>query len=161
MGMDVYGRKPKNETGEYFRRNVWGWRPLWDYCCEANPQITSKVENGHSNDGDGLNASDTFKLAKSLKANLVNGEAEKYVKERQEFLDSLPLEDCQYCSTTGQRIWQPGEGSNNTDKVQTKTCNACSGIGKSKSWATSYYLDLQDIQEFHDFLVYSGGFNIY
>ena len=44
MGMDVYGRKPKNETGEYFRRNVWGWHPLWEYCCEANPEITQLGE---------------------------------------------------------------------------------------------------------------------
>ncbi|QOR55575.1 MAG: hypothetical protein UMS36scaffold28_65 [Phage 59_13] len=29
MGMDVYGVKPKSKQGEYFRNNVWSWRPLW------------------------------------------------------------------------------------------------------------------------------------
>lgn len=161
MGMDVYGRKPKNETGEYFRRNVWGWHPLWQYCCEANPEITFKVENGHSNDGDGLNGSDTFRLAKSLKASLLDGSAAKYIKDRQEELDALPLEDCGYCSTTGERTWKAGEGMNDTQETQIKTCNACHGKGKVKNWATNYSLDLEDIQQFHDFLISSGGFNIW
>ena len=45
MGMDVYGRNPKNETGEYFRANVWGWRPihfLCGFCVEKH-----EVETGY------------------------------------------------------------------------------------------------------------------
>ena len=161
MGMDVYGRKPKNETGEYFRRNVWGWHPLWEYCCNANPEITSKVEHGHSNSGDGLGARDAFALSKTLRAALADGSAQKYIEERQAYLDSLPMLDCEYCDKTGKRIWAPSEGSNNTEAFQIKTCNACNGEGKVRAWATNYYLRLEDIQEFHDFLLSSGGFNIH
>ena len=28
MGMDVYGRKPTDKAGKYFRANVWSWRPI-------------------------------------------------------------------------------------------------------------------------------------
>jgi len=28
MGMDVYGRNPSSEEGEYFRANIWSWRPI-------------------------------------------------------------------------------------------------------------------------------------
>lgn len=28
MGMDVYGRAPSSPAGEYFRANVWSWRPI-------------------------------------------------------------------------------------------------------------------------------------
>ena len=28
MGMDVSGRNPDSEAGEYFRANVWSWRPI-------------------------------------------------------------------------------------------------------------------------------------
>ena len=52
MGFDLYGNS-KNKKGEYFRNNVWWWRPLWAFCYE-NYEIARKVENGHSNDGDGL-----------------------------------------------------------------------------------------------------------
>ena len=30
MGMDVVGKGPLNEAGEYFRANVWAWRPIHD-----------------------------------------------------------------------------------------------------------------------------------
>ena len=36
MGMDVYGIAPEKEWGEYFRSNVWWWRPLWDYTAEID-----------------------------------------------------------------------------------------------------------------------------
>ena len=28
MGMDVVGRNPSAEAGEYFRANLWSWRPI-------------------------------------------------------------------------------------------------------------------------------------
>ena len=37
MGMDVYGINPKTDSGDYFRANVWWWRPLWEcvaYYCD-------------------------------------------------------------------------------------------------------------------------------
>jgi len=39
-------------------------------------------------------------------------------------------------------------------------CNACDGEGKTDSWETNYYLDLDDIKEFAEFLETSGGFRI-
>jgi hypothetical protein len=30
MGMDVFGRNPDSKAGEYFRANVWSWRPIHD-----------------------------------------------------------------------------------------------------------------------------------
>jgi hypothetical protein len=160
MGMDVFGNNPKNEVGEYFRRNVWGWHPLWEYCQDAHPDIANKVENGHSNDGDGLASADSIKLAKALKKDIRSGSAEKYIQGRNELLNSLPLEDCKYCNTTGKRTWKAGEGPNDTSQVQIKTCNGCNGEGKVKNWSTNYYLDLDDIKDFAEFLENCGGFRI-
>jgi hypothetical protein len=39
-------------------------------------------------------------------------------------------------------------------------CNGCNGEGKKDAWELSYYLDLDDITEFADFLENSGGFSI-
>ena len=33
MGMDVYGLEPRKEKGEYFRNNVWWWRPTLGLRC--------------------------------------------------------------------------------------------------------------------------------
>ena len=43
MGMDVYGERPRTNKGEYFRNNVWWWRPLWNYVSvECSDIITKK-----------------------------------------------------------------------------------------------------------------------
>ena len=34
MGMDVYGKNPSNGDGEYFRANVWSWRPIYSLTVE-------------------------------------------------------------------------------------------------------------------------------
>jgi hypothetical protein len=67
MGMDVYGTEPKNEKGAYFRNNVWWWRPLWEYCEFVAPELTCTVENGYSNDVDGLDGEDAKDIAKALR----------------------------------------------------------------------------------------------
>ncbi len=28
MGMDVWGRNPREPAGRYFRANIWSWRPI-------------------------------------------------------------------------------------------------------------------------------------
>jgi len=64
MGMDIYGRKPANKTGEYFRANVWSWRPI-HYLCEL--VMDSKYPDWAYNDGDGLfNQKDCDTLANKL-----------------------------------------------------------------------------------------------
>ena len=54
MGMDVYGER----EDQYFRNNVWHWRPLWEYICtfclneEGAPLITpDEKHQGGFNDG--------------------------------------------------------------------------------------------------------------
>ena len=71
MGMDVYGKNPTNEAGKYFRNNVWWWRPLATYILETAPQsITSQCEHWGTNDGDGLDAERSSKLADFLRSQI-------------------------------------------------------------------------------------------
>ena len=60
MGMDLSGRKPTTEQGEYFCNNVWWWHPLAIYICEVAPEIADHCEYWQTNDGDGLNAEDSY-----------------------------------------------------------------------------------------------------
>jgi hypothetical protein len=66
MGMDVFGCKPTNESGRYFRNSVWWWHPLADYCAEIAPHIASRCKGWHYNDGDGLDNDDSLELADVL-----------------------------------------------------------------------------------------------
>jgi hypothetical protein len=56
MGVDISGKKPKTEVGDYFQSNWWGWRPI-NYLCELaayNSKLKINFENWGSNDGAGL-----------------------------------------------------------------------------------------------------------
>lgn len=155
MGMDVYGNKPTDPVGEYFRANVWYWRPLWIYVDSINPELTSKVEYPHSNDGSGLNGKDSRALSQLLLKEIESGKTEEYIKEYYEYLESLPLEDCEYCEQTGYRTW-----SQDGIEVQ-KVCNACNGELKLKSFATHYPMHIDVVKEFQQFLYHCGGFKIW
>lgn len=172
MGMDVYGKKPKSDKGEYFRRNVWGWRPLWDYVCHTHPEIANLVEYGHSNDGDGLNATKSRELAELLFADLEGGLAQEYVRIRNEELSKLPFEECEICEGTGIRTDEVGKKNGFPEKElepdvqiivgrERGYCNACNSMGKREHFATNYFLDVDDIKDFAEFLQDCGGFEIW
>jgi len=171
MGMDVYGKNATNEVGEYFRRNVWGWRPLWDYCLDQHGKIAGKVKYGHSNDGDGLGKNGSAKLARSIKEAIADGSAQAYIEARNTRLAGLERPACDLCAGTGIRSDEVGVEHGMPDRelpIEMKMltgrshgfCNACSGEGKTDDWATHYFLDLDDLIEFSDFLENSGGFSI-
>lgn len=171
MGMDVYGKAAKSEVGEYFRRNVWGWRPLWEYVELNHPEAVELVEHGYSNSGDGLGARGSKKLAKLLMEDYTSGRVAQYVEERNRMLSELPFEKCDLCAGTGIRTDEIAKSSKMHLKVldpdvaiivgRTKGwCNACNGVGKRENFATSYYLEDVDIKEFAEFLAECGGFEI-
>lgn len=158
MGMDVYGKNPVSEAGEYFRRNVWGWHPLWEYVENMHPYIASKVEYGHSNDGDGLGADEASLLGEQLLQDVATGRAAAYVGQRDAELAAMPMEPCEWCDSTGVRSDEVGV---RLGMVERQTCNGCGGKGEREPYARSYFLRVEDLVEFADFLRECGGFEIY
>jgi len=155
MGMDVFGKAATAEVGEYFRRNVWGWHPLWEYVERNHADIGYAVEHAHTNDGDGLDEAGSLELAQRLRNDLATGKAAEYVRERDEFLNALPSLTCNICEGTGQRP----DGLYGVEWTK-PGCNGCDGTGESRPYETYYSLDVQDIEEFTDFLEACGGFSI-
>jgi hypothetical protein len=171
MGMDVFGKNPTNKVGKYFRRNVWGWHPLWEYVENVHPEIAGLVKHAHSNDGDGLGAVKSAELARHLRDDIDNGVVAEYVAERNKHLSELPREECNLCNGSGIRTDEVGvEHGHPTRELEPEIaiivgrthgwCNKCQGEGLVDSFALSYYLDESDIEEFARFLEYCGGFKI-
>jgi hypothetical protein len=190
MGMDVMGKNPTDEKGGYFRNNVWWWSPLWDYCSTISPEICKKVKYAYSNDGDGLDALDSEELSKRLYKSLKDGTADKYVKERNDHINSLPKRKCLHCMATGMRLWYKNKETGKTrnpydydfmadvfgdgqklpkytklpieenETEISQTCNGCSGKGETEPRSANYSIDVENIRAFARFLKTCGGFSI-
>lgn len=78
MGMDVYGRSPSSEAGEYFRSSVWWWHPLAKSVQKVDPETTARCQCWHTNDGDGLDARDSEVLVDALQRAIDSGETAQY-----------------------------------------------------------------------------------
>lgn len=171
MGMDVFGKKPTSEVGEYYRQSIWGWHPLWHYVELYHEAYASKVQHGHSNDGDGLEAEDSSQLALALKQDLITGMAKQRLDEWQRQLDEMPNETCDLCNGKGVRTDKIAKESGMDKKELSHEqsqklgrrigwCNGCNGVGEREPFAKNYSTSLDDIREFADFLADCGGFEI-
>lgn len=172
MGMDVYGKNPTSEKGGYFRNNLWYWRPLWSYCLHKHGDLCDKVEGAQYNDGDGLDADDARTLGERLLADVADGTVAAYKADYDAALASLPLEDCDYCNKTGIRTDEVGVSMGWADKELSEadaiilgrthgSCNACNGYGQRPSFFTQYPFEVANVQEFAEFLIDCGGFEIW
>lgn len=171
MGMDVYGKNPTSEVGEYYRQSIWGWHPLWNYVESFHEQYASKVEHAHTNDGDGLGAEDSAQLSLCLKQDLITGMARKRLADWEKEKEELPDDPCSICDSTGIRTDKLGveQGMDKKElsaeqselyKRRIGWCNGCDGKGSKRPFITMYGIELDDIREFADFLADCGGFEI-
>ena len=160
--------------GQYFRNNVWWWRPLWNYCyavaddiIEGNLQIKeyetnddgetddenyrwvkAKYDDGHGNSGAGLNDKYAKLLGNRLMECIADGSTIKYQAEYIQWQDDLPDDDCMRCS------------NNNRGNNKKKECTNCNKTGKTKSFDSHYPFDVDNVERFARFCLESGGFEI-
>lgn len=161
MGMDVYGKKPTSEKGEYFRNNVWWWHPLWDYCCYLDSSLIKRVPYAHENSGDGLASVASRKLAVKLQQSIDSGEAQKYVDSYYEYINSSPDEPCFCVSKSLIEVYSStAEIPFPASKDPNPDCNICKGSGLQPNWSKNYHINVENIQNFANFLLDCGGFQI-
>ena len=139
-----------SNPGVYFRNNCWWWRPLWNYCYAIADDIISEelFDEGHSNSGAGLNDKDAKELGQRLLWEINNGHTIQYQASYQQYLDDLPDDVCTFCN------------GNNRGKNKMKDCTRCNGTGKSTNFNKHYPFDIDNVKEFAEFCIQSGGFEI-
>jgi hypothetical protein len=173
MGMDVYGAKPKTETGSYFRNNVWWWHPLWDYCCDVAIDLIGEelASEGHYNSGKGLGAEEAAELGKRLKDEIYSGRTYQYQQEYNDHLANLERRTCKLCEGTGIRSDEIGVSMGMPTRKLTEEeqillgresgwCNGCRGEGLVDDFNTNYPFSVENVDEFATFLLSCGGFQI-
>lgn len=172
MGMDVYGKSPTDEKGEYFRANAWWWGPLWSYCCEVSLAARRLGDRGQYNDGYGLDATDAAALAAALRKELAAGRTAIKERARVAAIDRMPARVCALCDGTGTRNKPvPNEPCLFTDAYPTPNevagifprgeCNGCGGKGRLPPWEASCGFSAEFVQRFAEFLEHCGGFAIW
>ena len=95
MGMDVYGINPKAENGDYFRANVWYWRPLWQCVAYFCDDILSEedIERGTYNDGYEYDETTALEISDKLENALKNGDLHKFVEGREKFISEMSKDE--------------------------------------------------------------------
>ncbi len=105
MGMDVCGKKPTSKVGMYFGRPAWARHPLADCVLALAPLEASGCRDWHTNDGDGLEAAQSVKLADKLDALIESGAVASYIEKFGEQVQVLgwPRRDLQPGPNFGSR----------------------------------------------------------
>ena len=154
--------KWNNENpGDYFRANIWWWRPLWECVCYFCDDILTEEdeENGKMNNGYEYSIKTAQEISDRLEQVLKNGDLHKYRDGRNEFLNELPDENCKVCNGTGVREDEIGKKARKKDEEY--KCNGCQGRGKNENFAKNYDFDIDFVMDFAKFCEQSGGFSIY
>jgi len=171
MGMDVFGNEPATKAGEYFGKNCWNWRPLWDYCHDTAPELIDDNlhDAGHYNDGAGLDADDAKALADILQQRLDRGDTKQYKEDRLRLLAALDNVICFTCKGTGKRIVSKKQldqpfgitvpPQSDADAIQIQ-CAICKGKGDVRDPSNHYDFSVEAVQKFVNFLYQCGGFAI-
>ena len=147
-----------NTPGAYFRANVWGWRPIWEVVFHKCDDILTHDDygNGCMNDGHLIDKDKALAIVKKLETLDIS----KICQERDDYLNSLPYEECDLCHGTGQR----------NDAIVKGNCNGCNTeftkergipVGKKLNWECNYPLYAELFREFINFCKKSGGFDIW
>jgi hypothetical protein len=138
MGYDLYAVKPNSEKFGYFRSNIWYWIPLWNYVAILSKDILTDddIEEGNYNNDHIINNELSViignRILESFSNNVFKDFKDKFEKEK----EGLDKENYKVCSNS----------NNNTISTE--------------SFYKNYILDKDLLEEFANFCINSGGFQI-
>lgn len=151
--------------GEYFRANVWFWRPIWNFVCAACDDFLSEddMDAGGSNSGDRICKTKANRIASRLRKLDKQGVIQKWEDEM-----LIPFNEAKKHNKiidTEMNVFQ--------DKMRIKYGSdivpsnydvhdkvTWDNIYSKRSWAASYPPSASAIVEFGRFCGESGGFEI-
>jgi Asp-tRNA(Asn)/Glu-tRNA(Gln) amidotransferase A subunit family amidase len=158
--------KYENEVvGDYFRSNVWWWRPLAGYVIQYTGCISEEdAEKWSYNDGHEVDDETAQQIHNQLQVLIESGHTQKfqddYEKERQKMEkhnDKVEKELKKFCESVEKKLGKtnlapadfPKEDHDEWERI----------YHKRKSGG-SYPFSVEHVKEFAEFCRYSGGFRI-
>ena len=85
----------EDNPGDYFRNNVWWWRPLWQCIGSSCDDILSEddITGGYFNDGHTISKEQAVAIAERMKSLIENGTINDYKLEYDKSSTALPEDD--------------------------------------------------------------------
>ena len=129
-------------------------------------------DNGLVNMGWGLNAEGARMLGERLQDAIAAGLAADAEQQLKDIKANQPLVDCDLCDASGIRTDKVGieHGMHRKELDETTAlvvgrsrgwCNGCGGTGRQEHLAVSYQFTVENVADFAEFCLASGGFNIW
>ena len=137
MGMDLTGLKPTKSVGKYFYNTVWYWIPLWEYVAsECSDILTERdIWFGGGNNGHLISRTKATAIGKRLDSLLRTGKTQAYAKRLR---------------------------SSNLSRSKAPALAAGRNVARALGvTAGPPKFSVENVREFADFCVASGGFDIW
>ena len=155
-----------NNPGNYFRNNVWWWRPLWTFTCDhcADFLTEDDMNGGCYNDSYIITEDKAVAIAERLYEALKEPETQEYldnhmkvmekakkhnemIEQEKKALDEIAV------AITGDKDVAPIDYPKDLKKKFDE-------LMKKRDWASSYPINRENIENFARFAEQSGGFSI-
>ena len=152
-------------VGDYFRNNVWWWRPLASYvikftgCIDESDQVAWSENGGHEVDDQTAK-----QIHNQLMVLIESGHTKKfeddYEKERlkaEKHNDKVEKELKKFCKSVEKKLGKPNLAPADFPK---KDHDEWERIYNKREWNASYPFSVENVKEFAEFCRFSGGFKI-
>tara|TARA_R100000700_G_C3163799_1_gene139279 strand:+ start:514 stop:1143 length:630 start_codon:yes stop_codon:yes gene_type:complete len=152
--------------GNYFRNNVWWWRPLWDFVCHHCHEVLTQedMNAGCYNDNHLISKAKSIKIAKILKEAIETEETKIFCEEHEKRMQIAKKHNAQI-EIEQEDLRQiaidiTGDSEIYPAKYPKKLRKKFDELVDSKDWASSYPFSIDNVKGFIKFAEQSGGFTI-
>jgi predicted nucleotidyltransferase len=159
------GEYEKEVVGDYFRNNVWWWRPLANYVIVYTGCVDKKdAEMWGENSGHEVDDETAKQIHNQLQVLIESGHTQKfqddYEKERlkaEKHNDKVEKELEKFCKSVEKKLGKtnlapadfPKEDHDEWERIYHK-----------RKWSASYPFSVENVKAFAEFCRFSGGFKI-
>ena len=155
----------KEVIGDYFRSNVWWWRPLASYVIQYTGSVNeADAEMWGTNDGHEVDDETAQQIHNQLQVLIESGHTQKfqddYEKERkiaEEHNDKVEKELKKFCDSVEKKLGKTNLAPNDFPKADKEKWDK---IYNKRKWSASYPFSVEHVKEFAEFCRFSGGFKI-
>ena len=162
---EIKDQYQKDNPGEYFRNNVWFWRPLWVFVCNNCADILNEDDmmGGESNSGYEISEHKAELIGRRLSALLADGTVDEVDRisaldraKAKAHNDEIKEQQNEIRDKVHKEHGKDVAPANYPEPYYTEWHN----LQKQEQWSAHYPFDKENIEDFAKFCLESGGFEI-